>query len=121
MLNIRRTSDPISVSGVGGVLEVDLVGDVAGFGEVYFNPDCIANILCHHDLAKNKMIKFDHKKNIFIVKLFGRTVHFIRKMNCTFLMTDPLRESYQRRSPCVYKRWQKSNGYIRERRKDELR
>ena len=55
-----RPNHRISVGGVGGVLEVDLVGDLAGFGEVYFNPDCTANILCYHDLAKNKMIKFDH-------------------------------------------------------------
>ena len=37
--NIRKTSDPISVGGVGGVLEVDLVGDLPGFGEVYYNPN----------------------------------------------------------------------------------
>ena len=39
MKNIRKTSDPISVGGVGGVLEVDLVGDLPGFGEVYYNPN----------------------------------------------------------------------------------
>ena len=39
MRNIRITSDPISVGGVGGVLEVDLVGDLPSFGEVYYNPE----------------------------------------------------------------------------------
>jgi hypothetical protein len=37
--NIRTTNDPISVGSVGGVLEVNLVGDLPGFGEVYYNPE----------------------------------------------------------------------------------
>ena len=43
--NIRTTNDPISVSGVGGVLEVNQVGNLPGFGEVYYNPECIVNVL----------------------------------------------------------------------------
>jgi hypothetical protein len=77
--NIRSTDDPISFGGVGGILEVTLVGDLPGFGEVYYNPECIANILCYHDLAKNKMIRFDHEANKFIVQLFGRTCNFVPK------------------------------------------
>ena len=60
----QKTNNPTSV---GGVLEVDLVGDLPGFGEVYFNLECIANILCHHDLAKNKMIIFNQKENMFCI------------------------------------------------------
>ena len=60
-------------------MEVSLVGDLPGFGEVYYDPECMTNILCYHDLAKNRMIKFDHEENIFIVKLFGQTCHFVPK------------------------------------------
>jgi len=50
--NIRSTDDSISVGGVGGILEVNLV-DLHGFGEVYYNPECmLANILCQHDRKK---------------------------------------------------------------------
>ena len=66
--NIRTTNDSISVGDVRGVLEVNLVGDLPGFGKVYNNPECIVNFFCYHDLAKNWMIKFDYEENIFIVK-----------------------------------------------------
>ena len=79
LTNIKRTRDPISVGGVGGILEVDQIGELPGFGKVYYNPDCIANILCFHDLAQKNMISFDKKNNTFIVKIFGRDCSFIPK------------------------------------------
>ena len=48
------------------------------------------------------MMKFDQEENIFIVKLFGRTCHIIPK-DKLFLMADQQRDSYQRRSPYLYK------------------
>jgi len=110
--NIRTTDDPISVGGVGGVLEVNLVGDLPGFGEVYYNPECIANILCYHDLAKNKMIKFDNEENLFFVNLFGRTCHFTPKDKCcTSSTADQQRESFRRRLLSLYRRWRIIKSY----------
>jgi hypothetical protein len=79
LVNVTRASESISVGGVGGILEVDQIGELPGFGKVYYNPDCIANILCFHDLAKKNMISFDKHRNIFIVKLFGKDCYFVPK------------------------------------------
>ena len=53
--NIRTVSEniySIIVFGIGGSLTVDMMGDLPGFGPVYFHPKAVANILCFYDLAK---------------------------------------------------------------------
>ena len=55
--NIRSIDDGVSVSGVGGSLDLTMKGDLPGFGEVYYHPDCLANILCFHDLAEQKLVR----------------------------------------------------------------
>ena len=72
LVNITMTDEVISVGGVGGILDVDQIGDLPGFGKVYFSLDCIANILCFHDLASKELISFDKERNVFKVKLFGK-------------------------------------------------
>ena len=67
--HIRSIDDEVSVSGVGGSLDLTMKGDLPGFGEVYYHPDCLANILCFHDLAEQKLVRFDENKNIFIVNI----------------------------------------------------
>ena len=67
--NIRSINDGVSVSGVGGSLDLTMKGDLPGFGEVYYHPDCLANILYFHDLAEQKLVKFDENQNIFIVNI----------------------------------------------------
>jgi len=55
--NIRTVSEKIEVFGIGGSLTVDMMGDLPGFGPVYFHPEAVANILCFYDLAnKNKSV-----------------------------------------------------------------
>jgi hypothetical protein len=54
LVNVTRASESISVGGVGGILEVDQIGELPGFGKVYYNPDCIANILCFPRPRKEK-------------------------------------------------------------------
>ena len=44
LVNITKTDDAISVGGIG-VLDVDQIGELPGLGRVYYNPDCVANIL----------------------------------------------------------------------------
>ena len=79
MMNDDVDDADAGVGGVGGILEVDQIGELPGFGKVYYYPDCIANILCFHDLAQKNMISFDKKNNTFIVKIFGRDCSFIPK------------------------------------------
>ena len=77
--NIRSIDDGVSVSGVGGSLDLTMKGDLPGFGEVYYHPDCLANILCFHDLAEQKLVRFDENKNMFIVNINEKEYKFIPK------------------------------------------
>ena len=95
LTNITKTNDTISVGGVGGILEVDLVGHLPGFGMVYYNPNCIANILCFHDLAKKNMIKFDDESNIFNVKIFGKVCSFIPKDKLYVYNARPIKRKHE--------------------------
>ena len=79
LVNITKTDDAISVGGVGGILDVDQIGELPGFGRVYYSPDCMANILCFHDLASKELISFDKERNLFKVKLFGKDCNFVPK------------------------------------------
>lgn len=44
--NIRDATVPAEITGVGGALMVNKVGDFGTFGEVYYDPRSIANIWC---------------------------------------------------------------------------
>ena len=57
--NTRKVKDEIEVVGIGRSLIVDILGDLPGFGPVYFHPDAVANILCFNDMAKKKQVNFD--------------------------------------------------------------
>jgi hypothetical protein len=48
--NIRKTDDPVMIVGIGGHIECDTVGDYDWFGEVYYSPNALANILCEYDI-----------------------------------------------------------------------
>jgi hypothetical protein len=50
------------------------VGNFPGFGEVYYDERCVANILCFHDLTKRFEVKFEQRTNSFEVYEGGRVV-----------------------------------------------
>jgi hypothetical protein len=74
--NIRSSVDIITVQGVGGKIEVTQVGDLPGYGEVYFDERCVANILCFHDLTKKFKVRYDQVKNYFEVKNGDKVMKF---------------------------------------------
>lgn len=65
LTNIRPARLPCTIHGIGGALVCDQVGDFGDFGEVYYHPEALANILCFHDLAKRYAVEFDAQKNQF--------------------------------------------------------
>jgi hypothetical protein len=68
LTNIRKATYPVTVNGVGkGEIVTDMVGDFLCFGEVYYHPECIANILCFYDVNKSFGVKF--KRGQFTVYL----------------------------------------------------
>ena len=75
MLKDITTTDEIYIHWRNPGSESDRVFTV--FRNGYYSPDCIANILCFHDLAHKNMISFDNKRNIFVVKLFETECNFV--------------------------------------------
>lgn len=55
---IRPAAKAITISGITGSISVDRVGDFGPFGEVYYSPDAMANVLAFSDVAKTSTISF---------------------------------------------------------------
>ena len=81
LTNVRKAITPIKIAGVGGSIDVDLVGTFADFGEVYYHPECLANILCFADLAKQYKVSYDSAiEDAFVVtRKDGSEFRFVPK------------------------------------------
>ena len=69
--NIRKAERPIQIAGVGGKIEASMVADFGTFGQVYYHPKSIANILSFSDAVKKYDVEYDRSEDIF--KLTNRT------------------------------------------------
>jgi hypothetical protein len=68
--NIRSTKNPVEITGIGGApIRIYHVGDLLGYGTVYYHLDVSANIISFHHLAKRfKSVKYENNvKDAFIV------------------------------------------------------
>jgi hypothetical protein len=68
--NIRTTNNPVEITGIGGMpIRVYQVGDLLGYGTVYYHPDITANIISFNHLVKRfKPVKYDNNvKDAFII------------------------------------------------------
>ena len=60
--------------------------------ELYYHPDCLANILCFHDLAEKKLVTFDAENNEFVVKIKKKDINSNLKVNSMSTMRDQIKE-----------------------------
>jgi hypothetical protein len=68
LAHIRATSKPITVKGMGGgSIKASMIGDYPMFGEVYYHPDSIANILSFYDNSKTCKLRYNSDRNSFYV------------------------------------------------------
>jgi hypothetical protein len=70
LTNIRPPNNPVEITGIGGTkIRVNHIGDLSGYGSVYFHPDVSANIISFHHLAKRfKSVTYNNRiKDAFIV------------------------------------------------------
>ena len=75
--NIRKAEQPVRVSGVGkGHIDADLVGDFLDFGEGYYNPNAIANILCFYDVDRRYGVEFRRGKFYVTIPSYGTVLEF---------------------------------------------
>ena len=53
MTNIRKTRNPIRLKGIEGqTINITEMGDLLGYGSVYYNPQVMANVLSFHNMIK---------------------------------------------------------------------
>jgi hypothetical protein len=75
LTNLRKTNKIVRIAEVGKAeLVVDIVGDFMGIAEVYWHPDCVANLLCFADMHKKYGVKFSN--NSFSFKAKGNQFNF---------------------------------------------
>jgi hypothetical protein len=51
--NIKKIPNAITVNGIGGNIKINMVGTHSDFGQVYYSPHALANILCFADVFKD--------------------------------------------------------------------
>jgi hypothetical protein len=67
--NIRPAKSTMRVAGIGGSMLATQIGTFEGFGDVYYHPGSIANILCYHDIAQKFKVEYVREENLFRVSL----------------------------------------------------
>ena len=68
--NIREAKHPITIAGVGrSSIVATMEGEFLDLGTVYYNPECITNILCFYDVNHRYGVTFE--KNVFSVPAAG--------------------------------------------------
>jgi hypothetical protein len=63
--NLRKSDQRVKVTGIGGSISTNTLGDYKDFGPVYYHPESVANILCFYDLNRRYGIHFDSIANQF--------------------------------------------------------
>lgn len=78
LTKVRRVDEPMEVSGVGGTITTDVVGEFAPFGDVYYHPGSIGNILCFADVDDLHKVKFENGVYSVAVKGYDSPFQFKR-------------------------------------------
>jgi hypothetical protein len=76
LTNIRKADNPVEITGIGGKLSVNLIGDFENITKVYYHPDCVANILSFFDIAENHDVSYNRRFNQFTVCIDDRSAIF---------------------------------------------
>jgi hypothetical protein len=61
--NIRQVSETLKISCNAGTMTTDMIGDLDGYGVVWYHPDCIANILSLHRVSERFHVTYDSRTN----------------------------------------------------------
>jgi hypothetical protein len=61
LTNIRESDESMSIMCNAGLAKMNLIGDLPGYGEVWFNPNGIANILSMSEVEKDYPITYENQ------------------------------------------------------------
>jgi hypothetical protein len=68
--NIRKSHNPIRIKEIdGNAIDVEEIGDLLGYGTVYYHPQVTENVLSFHNMAKRfKSVMYDNRQqDAFVV------------------------------------------------------
>eukprot|EP01042_Synura_sphagnicola_P011164 gene11164-14277_t len=74
--NIRKCAVPMEVTGVGGSIITDTVGEFEPFGTVYYHPQALGNILCFADVEDK--FRIEYKPGVYTVNANRTEYKFLR-------------------------------------------
>ena len=61
--NIRKSDKVCCIKTNGGILSTDMVGTLAGFGQVWYHPKAVTNILLLSSMISKFKVTFDSSKD----------------------------------------------------------
>jgi hypothetical protein len=88
--NIRPAKRTMFVTGIGGTIPVNMVGDLKNFGEVYYHPQSIANILSYFELTERFRVEYDSSENVFQVNVSDTEVWTFEPRNKLYVYNPVL-------------------------------
>jgi len=74
---IRHAKKPLKMATNSGTKILTLIGDVPDFGEVWYDPSSMANIIGFRSLAKKHKITYETNNDTFIVHMGEKTIRFV--------------------------------------------
>jgi hypothetical protein len=74
--NLRKTDTFVTISGIGGSISTDLIGDFLNFGEVHYSPEACTNVLSFHKISKIAAITYNAPNDYFNVQFADREYKF---------------------------------------------
>ena len=85
LMNVRRVKSNMSIETNGGVLSTNMKGYLKGYGDVWFHPKAIANILALSNVIKKYRVTYDSgRNNMFVVHKPNELVYFMQSDNGLF-------------------------------------
>ena len=97
LTNIRKLSERLEIFCNAGSTYTNMVGDLAGYGTVWFYPEGIEHILSLHRVARNYHVQYDSRGagNFIVWKDDGSCQEFTTgQKDFTIVITVGLKECY---------------------------
>ena len=75
--NIRLAKEPLRMTTNSGTKILTMKGDVPDFGEVWYDPTSMANIIGFRAMAKKHRVTYNTENDQFVVHMDNKTIRFI--------------------------------------------
>eukprot|EP00957_Ditylum_brightwellii_P190731 14520309-Ditylum_brightwellii.AAC.1 len=115
LTNVRKAGRSLEIYSNGGSSATDLIGDLAGFKTVWYQPDGIANILSLASVQKEHHVTYDsqHGNNFLVERKNGtvrkskqseRGLYYLIMDDNDYVLVSTVANNKTKYSPCDYSR-----------------